>query len=206
MNRFVDGTSVTRWDEVKAFTSYVVKVATLFNPRGINIRFLNRGSSQRITDPTEVERLFEDPPMGYTPLARVLKDVLQLKDSLTQGQKRLIFIATDGLPTDDEGNPDLPGFEHVMEMERDAENDHVMFLICTDEKEVVSYLRDWDRKMKNVDVTDDYRSQQKAVQKKRGSNHPFSHGDYVVKILVGAIDPEIDSCDDDDDGVPNGEE
>ncbi|CAF5033034.1 unnamed protein product, partial [Rotaria sp. Silwood1] len=34
------------------------------------------------------------------------------------------------------------------------------------------------------------------IRQYRGPNYPFSIGDYVVKALVGAIDPEIDVLDD----------
>ena len=197
MSKLIAGTSVTRWDELKVFVGYIVEIVTLFNPRGINIRFLNRAGADLITDSSHLGRLFEMPPLGYTPLARVVRDVLPLRDSSHENPKVLIFIATDGKPTDDYGDDDLENFQNIMDIERDASNTHVMFLICTDDEEVVEYLRSWDNRMKNVDVTDDYKTQKALVRKKRGQNRPFTHADYVVKILVGAIDAEIDFCDDD---------
>ena len=201
MKQNVDGTAVTRWDELKVFVGYIVEIVTVFNPHGINIRFLNRQCSRTVTDTSQVGQLFEMPPMGYTPLANVVRDVLPRRDSSQYNEKFLIFIATDGKPTNNDGDPDLEEFQYVMDEERDANNTHVMFLICTDEEEVVEYLRSWDNRLRNVDVTDDYKSQKALIRKKRGANHPFTQADYVVKILVGAIDPEIDFCDDDPEEV-----
>ena len=196
MRQRVDGSSITRWDELKVFAQYVVEFVTLFNPHGIDIRFLNRTCSRTITDSRQLDRLFEKPPLGYTPLTRVLRDVLQSRDLRREDEKFLIFIATDGMPTDNEGEPDLDNFRNVMDIERDASNTHVMFLICTDDEEVVDYLRSWDNRMKNVDVTDDYKTQKALVRKNRGEKRTFTHADYVVKILVGAINREVDFWDD----------
>jgi len=66
---------------------------------------------------------------------------------------------------------------------------HVTFLACTDDLQTVNYLSNWDRRIPNVDVMDDYRSERLEVQRTRGGNFPFSFGDYIVKSLLGAIDP-----------------
>jgi hypothetical protein len=43
--------------------------------------------------------------------------------------------------------------------------------------------------MHNLDVIDDYRSERAEIQRVRGANFPFSFGDYIVKALLGSIDP-----------------
>ncbi|CAF3922942.1 unnamed protein product, partial [Rotaria sp. Silwood1] len=79
----------------------------------------------------------------------------------------------------------------LMNEERRIETTHVMFLICTDDPTCVDYLNEWKRIMKNVDVTDDYKTEREKIQKSHGLNMPFSIGDYIVKALVGAIDPTM---------------
>jgi hypothetical protein len=66
---------------------------------------------------------------------------------------------------------------------------------CTDDDEAVSYLNKWDRELDNLDVVDDYRSERKEVKAAQGSSFPFSFGDYVVKSLIGSIDPTLDNLD-----------
>ena len=45
--------------------------------------------------------------------------------------------------------------------------------------------------IRGVDFTEDFRGEIRDVKSTRGRNYPFSFGDYVVKILVGSIDPSI---------------
>jgi hypothetical protein len=40
-----------------------------------------------------------------------------------------------------------------------------------------SYLNDWDKKIPNLDVADDYRSERKEILKVQGKDFPFSFGD-----------------------------
>ena len=68
-------------------------------------------------------------------------------------------------------------------------------MACTDDDTSVSYLNKWDRKISNLDVVDDYRSERNEVLKARGKNYSFSFGDYVVKSLICSIDPEFDNLD-----------
>ena len=47
--------------------------------------------------------LFRERPQGFTPLPRVLDNVLNDTSMLLNEKKLLIIIATDGEPTDDSG-------------------------------------------------------------------------------------------------------
>ncbi len=72
---------------------------------------------------------------------------------------------------------------------------YTTIVACTDDDEAVSYLNKWDRELDNLDVVDDYRSERKEVKAAQGSSFPFSFGDYVVKSLIGSIDPTLDNLD-----------
>ena len=100
----------------------------------------------------------------------------------------LIFIATDGAPTDDGGNPDEERFEQVMKNERNAETTHVMFLLCTDESDYIDYLTRFKRTMRNVDICDDYEIEKKKMRRLYGGDDKFLRSDYIVQALVGAVD------------------
>lgn len=41
----------------------------------------------------------------------------------------------------------------------------------------MAYLNDWDKKIPNLDVVEDYRSERQQIQAYRGKNMPFSFGD-----------------------------
>jgi hypothetical protein len=40
-----------------------------------------------------------------------------------------------------------------------------------------SYLNEWDKKIPNLDVADDYRSEREEIHKAQGKDFPFSFGD-----------------------------
>ena len=110
-------------------------------------------------------------------------------------KKLLVFVATDGAPTDDWGNERTQELETLMLTGRCAETTHVQFLACTDESGAIAYLDRFDRTMENVDVTRDFHRERALVRQNFGNEHPFSEGDYLVKALLGAIDEKIDHWD-----------
>ncbi len=50
-------------------------------------------------------------------------------------------------------------------------------LFVLDDDQSMEYLNDWDKKIPNLDVVDDYRSEKKEIQACRGKDMPFSFGD-----------------------------
>ena len=56
-------------------------------------------------------------------------------------------------------------------------------------------MNEWDLKIRNLDVIDDFRSEREEIKKEKGSHIRFSFGDYVVKSLIGSIDPVMDQMD-----------
>jgi hypothetical protein len=102
-----------------------------------------------------------------------------------------LFLIVDlpfSAPTNEYGQTDIGTLEAVLRNERTPQT-YVTFLACTDDLEAVSYLSNWDKSMHNLDVIDDYRSERAEIQRIRGANFPFSFGDYIVKALLGSIDP-----------------
>ena len=192
----VDGTQRTRWDELCKIIKIVIRIGVRFDSNGVDIHFLNRSSFTNVKDPKTVDEAFRAPPSGYTPLVPVLNKIFQSKLAARgRDKKLLVFVATDGVPTDEDGNEVVDELERTMR-KRQVETTHVSFLLCTDDPACVDYLRKWDQEMPNVDVTDDFNTEVKRIcQCQNQSNYRFSYGDYVVKTLVGAIDPEMDSLD-----------
>jgi hypothetical protein len=196
MNTQVSGTNGTRWDELRAIVQIVIEIGTVFDSNGVDVHFLNRPSMPNVTDSRQVAESFSKRPGGYTPLTAALRRIFQSAASKPNSDKRLlVFVATDGAPTDNNGNVDVRGLENLMRNERQANTTYVTFLACTDEDESVAYLSQWDRTMMNVDVVDDYKSEREEVRRAKGPNFPFSFGDYVVKTLLGAVDPQMDALD-----------
>jgi hypothetical protein len=193
----VDGTQRTRWDELRDIVKMVLKIGVIFDSNGVDIYFLNRGSFLKVKDPQVVNRFFQTPPNGYTPLVPVLNKIFtsQLANP-RRDKKLLVFVATDGVPTDEDGNENVHELERAMRETRRVETTYVSFLLCTDDRTCVDYLNEWDQIMPNVDVTDDFHTErEKILRYSKKVDNRFSRGDYVVKALIGAIDPEIDGLD-----------
>jgi hypothetical protein len=193
METLVDGTQRTRWDELRSIVKIVLDISVSFALNGVDIHFLNGRNLFKVKDPGIIDQAFAKSPCGYTPLVPVLKKIFT-SDLARRGRdkKLLVFVATDGQPTDDNGNPQVDELKHLMQETRQSVTTHVTFLLCTDDQDSVGYLDKWDKEMKNVDVTDDYNTETKKIRQYRGDNYPFSYGDYVVKALAGAIIQAID--------------
>jgi hypothetical protein len=112
------------------------------------------------------------------------------------GKKLLILVATDGQPTDDRGIVDKGTLYNILLQERGPQGAIlVTFVACTDDEGEIGYLNEWDQRIPNIDVVDDYYSERTEVLRVQGSDFPFSRGDWVCKLLLGGIDPEIDGLD-----------
>ncbi|CAF2831432.1 unnamed protein product [Rotaria sp. Silwood2] len=161
------------------------------------VQIASTRSHQTLTESAQVEQLFNNSPSGYTPLTRTLREALRLPAARRGYDKKLlVFIATDGEPSGDNGNPDLPEFKRVMSQERSSDTTHVMFLICTDESTTVDYLMEWDRTMNNVDVTDTFEKERQKIRLHHSGHQPFSKANWIVKILIGTIDQQTDLIND----------
>jgi hypothetical protein len=146
-----------------------------------------------ITHSDQVQPLFQNPPGGYTPIPRVLNQIMQDKAAIIREKKMLVLIATDGQPTNDVGDDATKEFFRCLKT-RPA-NVHVSIIACTDDDSTMEYLNNIDIVVPYVDVNDDYLSEKKEVQAAQGASYAFSFGDYVVKTLLGSINPLFDSLD-----------
>jgi hypothetical protein len=187
------GQRATRWTEVQRYCNTVVDIAACLDPDGIDVRFLNRPGFSHITSMAQVAGAFAPPPAGFTPLAAAVTSILREKAAAIAEKKLLIVIATDGEPTDAKGSVDIPSF--VSTLRGRPANVYVSIVACTDDESSVGYLNKLDRTLSKLDVTDDFASERREVLLAQGSAYHFSFGDYVVKSLLGCIDPTFDNLD-----------
>jgi hypothetical protein len=170
----------------------------LFDPNGCDVYFLNRKPSplRNINNSAELIQSFSTRPNGFTPLARILNQVLlENNQSVLNERKLLIIIATDGEPTDDNGKVNVREFKKSLLSRNDRT--YTTVVVCTDDDDSIAYLDKWDKNIKFLDVVDDYRNERDQIKKRMGKKFRFSFGDYVVKSLVGSVDPELDKLDED---------
>lgn len=195
-NKFMSGSVggvITRWDELKYVVTEVFEISLIFDPVGMDVHFLNRPSMLNVRSQTPILHAFGNPPSGGTPLVARLNSISQTYRNTDQYKySKLLIIATDGEPTDDD--PVYSGFKQVIRTLVE-QGFNIAFLICTDREDQVKYINYVDRLYQQVDVTDDYLTEKKQVQNVQGRYFKFSYGDYIVKLLAGCIDPVLDGLD-----------
>lgn len=190
----VDNTDKTRWDELRDIVKKILPITMIFDSNGVDIHFLNTEKFSKVKRIEDVEHAFARTPRGYTPLVPVLRDIFQSeKAQRGKDKKLLVFVATDGKPTNSEDEDAVNELEFLMKYTRNVKTTHVSFLLCTDDSQCVDYLEGWDKTMENVDVTDDYETEKAKIRRcQKDENYPFTYDDYIVKALVGSIVPYID--------------
>jgi hypothetical protein len=184
------GKAQTRWDELRITIGIVVDIAATLDHNGIDVYFLNRPALKNITHSAQLEAEFKRKPSGGTGIVPILRSIFSVKCDAP----RLIILATDGQPTDAYNNSNIPEFKSVLQYER-SHNDYMTILACTDDDDVMDYLNNWDKELPRLDVVDDYHSERKEIIAVQGTSFPFSFGDYVVKALMGSVDPWFDKLD-----------
>ena len=112
-------------------------------------------------------------PRGVTPLTRHIREIRDGLASMAEhwrslGQKVCIVIATDGLPTDEEGygGPDITNKFMAALKSLEGLPVWVVIRLCTDEPQVCEFYNDLDGELEiSLDVVDDYTDEASEVEK-----------------------------------------
>eukprot|EP01006_Ploeotia_vitrea_P032658 TRINITY_DN64853_c0_g1_i5.p1 TRINITY_DN64853_c0_g1~~TRINITY_DN64853_c0_g1_i5.p1 ORF type:complete len:296 (+),score=126.57 TRINITY_DN64853_c0_g1_i5:38-889(+) len=184
----------SRWKELKEVVTAVVNIGVATDQDGIELAFLNRQPDDgshlyRLNTATAAAKLFESNPYGRTPLVGALRKHIQSANK--KRGKTLIIVATDGEPTDTDGKSAFAALSIELH-QKVHDKVKVAFIKCTEEP--LEYLDKIDREVDSVDVNDDYETEKQEVLK-RDPTARFSYGDWLMKIMLGAIDPKYDRSD-----------
>lgn len=166
----------TRWEEIRDCALYHIKLASLLraptqfrllNNPGFASQFFGVGETLD-TDGMDVSaatRIMQDyGPSGCTPLTEHIHEIhrsikMMSRDLENVGQRVVIVIATDGLPTDQRGVGGEFQQQAFVESLRLLEGLPVWVVIrlCTDEDEVVTFYNDLDQQLElSMEVLDDF--------------------------------------------------
>mmetsp|Transcript_46219 Transcript_46219/g.56002 ORF Transcript_46219/g.56002 Transcript_46219/m.56002 type:complete len:415 (-) Transcript_46219:254-1498(-) len=176
----------SRWEEINECVDYHVRMAGLLQAP-TTFRLLNNPGAtvgpqqfgvaemgtemipQNITQANTIMR--KTRPNGCTPLTQHVRDIYrsvkQMSPSLTaQGQRVAIIIATDGLPTDEQGYGGHGVSQDFVESLRLLEGLPVWVVIrlCTDEDKVVNFYNELDDQLElSLEVLDDFVAEAEEV-------------------------------------------
>ena len=178
----------TRWTEIQECVTYHVQMCSLLNAP-TSFRLLNHPGSHAglqmfgVADKGE-EYLKRDVdeacsimtkvrPNGVTPLTRHILEVRQdlevlAKDLNERGQRVALVLATDGLPTNQEGHGGKIEQDKFVDALRSLESLPlwVVIRLCTDEKDVVEFYNNLDEQLElSIEVLDDFISEAEEVNK-----------------------------------------
>ncbi|KAJ3381987.1 hypothetical protein HDU84_004711 [Entophlyctis sp. JEL0112] len=207
---------MTRWEELKISVKVIMdahNAACL----ATDVYFLNRASAFGVTDYSDLlsRGSFATGPMGSTQMIPKLEEVFN--DYRNSGDQRplIVHIFTDGEP-----NEGFQGLGQWLRTRPMIDQTFISLVLCSDDEGLESQYRPmeylvpgrmgWmgaESGIKNVDVSEDYRGEKRDVRRARTSNLPlviagfrrpfirFSFGDYIVKVLLGIVDPAIHMID-----------
>jgi hypothetical protein len=166
----------TRWQELSDIVQILTEVAVALDSNGVDLFFMNRASVKHVSASPQIVGAFQRQPQGETPTAKVLYDITR---SYSAEKPVLVILAADGKPDD------IEGFHRWVKQK--PKNWYLSIVACTDDIQDIVNLRKLDRSYAGVCTVDDYASETRMVRENLGSNYPFSFGDYIVKILLGAL-------------------
>ena len=197
LNKPDSTTFATRWNEAEYFATISIQIGNIFDREGCDVYFLNHQPPIRNIKSVEsfLAVFLTIRANGYTPLSKAVSKIFQ-DNALTVLERRLLLIVlTDGEPTDETGRNDVPGFKRCLKRRNAIDRTYISIIACTDQTNSMSYLNMLDRRVKNLDVVDDFRNEKIEVRKAKGSRFSFTYGDYVVKSMIGSLDKSFDRMD-----------
>lgn len=176
----------TRWAEITETVRYHAKLASLLdsptifqllnnpNLRTISQRFsvCEHGEAHAASEVAEALSIMRKvSPSGVTPLTKHIWDIQQhisamAHDLRKKGKKVALILATDGLPTDEQGCGGQEVTNAFVRALRSLEGLPIWIVIrlCTDEDDVTEFYNSLDDELElSLEVLDDYKSEAQEV-------------------------------------------
>lgn len=184
----------SRFEELKSMVELVLKMSGVLSKDSIDLYFLNRPGKQNIKTFEEAAYLFQNIPDGGTPTLKILRQIINEKAYIMSEKNLLIFIATDGQPTDHHGNHNFPQLaNYIGELMNTYPNLYITFMACVSDESLLKNMDQLGEKLTRVGVVDEFNVEFKEMMEKHGSEpgFTFTMGEYITKALLVSIDPEI---------------
>lgn len=176
----------TRWEEIKECVNFHAQLSSLLcaptvfrllNDPGVRVGPQEFSIAEQgpdlVGNDQQIARTIMNKtrPSGFTPLK---EHIYSIRDQIvtsannlkSQGQKAVVVIATDGMPTDEMGISSEYATNEFVQAMRLLEGLPVWIVIrlCTDDDEVVNFYNDLDEQLElSLEVLDDYVGEAKEV-------------------------------------------
>jgi hypothetical protein len=193
--------STSRWLEMQSILSNMFDVWSWLG-LSVDVVFMNRNNgnsaAELVGSMAELQSAFDAPPYGGTPTVTTLQSVFRRRLSSDAPRPLLTYIFTDGEP---DGSFEV--FERFIEERPHKKHSLLSVILCTDEAEIVERYRRLENEVvlmpdgvwntigiPGVDVTEDYAGEVRDVAL-AGRPTPLLPGEYLVKCMVGVLDPAV---------------
>ncbi|CAF1080818.1 unnamed protein product [Adineta steineri] len=190
MNNFSD-IKDTRRNDLCSIVKIVLDIGIIFDTNGVDIHFLNGEILSKVKYLETIDWIFASPVNENKPLLFVLDGVFNsLLSQAEEETKLLLVVVSNGEVTDKNGNNSLHSFEQSMFARQSAEITYVSVFLYTDGLSHTGYFNEPGQTMKHVNVVGDFQREKNDINRSGRSDYCSSFGNYVVRALLSAVDPE----------------
>jgi hypothetical protein len=199
-----NGTPMTRWEEAQQRVKVMIEIMAFVPTPPITISFLNRPASVELVRGQKhphmfvneswatIDSVFRQGPVGGTPFYEKILDSLQ--NPRFQGQKVIRYFFGDGEP-----NGGIEAVRSIIQlvMSRNRPQDNPITLVsCTNEDSQVEWMKQLEEAAPYVAEIDDFEDERTEIVEDQGIVFPFTHGFYLIALVVGAMNPyDLDAMD-----------
>ena len=173
-----------------------------------DIYFYNRGTYRNISSYDQLVHVFVYPPDGNINMISILDTIRQDHIDSTNDKPLVIQIFTNGLPFKTNVKDDTQTLSHWLKYNKFKNKIYYSIILCTNDIIIEKYYSILINKsysyFSNSDfiaVTTDYMNESTKMQEIYQNNnnnrnkYQYTVGDYIIKILIGIIDPSIHKID-----------
>ena len=197
----------TQFNELEEMNKEVINMSAILSKFPLDVYFLHRQGKKGVRDFMDVKECFSGKPRENTPIVRTLKNIISSEHKYLQENKLLVFIATDGINTNDLGENDPQGLVRYVDLlMKTYPNLHITFMACVSDENLLKVMDNMGKKHKNVGVVDEFNVEYKEQMEKHANdpNFTFTIGDFITKCLLVSVDPIIKALFNDDDSDDDG--
>lgn len=114
--------------------------------------------------------------------------------SIPKDKPKLIILATDGAPTDEDGRSTRQARQQFIDVlrQRDADMNRIVILLCTDDDAIVKLYEDIDKTIDNICVIDDYQTEKAKVEKCQGDGYNYTQDMHRARFILAGINDIFD--------------
>ena len=194
-------TSSTRFNELKMMVKCIVEASSILSNDPVSLYFMNRfnGIPCTLNQPNIneiVDSAFRELPAGGTPTLKTLHRIIVNEKTTLSEKNLLIFIATDGQPTDESGNPKIAVKnleKYISQIMDKYPRLYITFMACVSDEKLLETMDNMGEKFERVGVVDQFGVEYKEMMMshKHIPDWTFTIGDLIAKAMLVSLRQDV---------------